>query len=621
LLWDHAYPVAQAQTLLVYGEWPALGQVTTFFINNGPMQAYVVLLPLLVFGSWWCIFWFGTTLNVLAVPLIYRLLRDVAGEPEAVAGSLLYAAGPWVVHFGRATWAGGLTPVAGALILALLLPALAGPGRRKRGLRIFGAFVALAVYAQSYLLGFIITPVQVGLLLVLRRRQVQRRAFVAGLLVFAAAAGVYVYTLARDAQAQGIRVDRFGQAAEGPLSLRSGPLYLAVLYVTGLDFQTEPVPVEARPAALAALARAANLGAGALLALGLGRALLGALRRKPEAWLDVALATWWLVPVAALSFSFRDPYPWHALTSLPAGHLLAARGAGWLWREARPLRSLLLAAGLVVAATWLAQLEVERRFRAEHPIAPNVMDLDRLTLDASLQVGAELRQLSADHATQHVFALLPAPDAAAWSLRPLETTTWFDDPNLLIFPLDQAAIYVRPGRGAPPTPYALAQRETVLAFPPDDYVAYDVFPARTRQQVLDLLQVVVDWPSDTGRSLLGYSAAGDWRAGQVTRLTTFWAIESLPEGYTNGLYGPYAHLNAPDGRTVANVGAQALEGYYHRLGHVYVQPLEVTVPAGSAPGKYELELGLYDGVHQAGTQFYSPLGQRPFYTTTVAIGE
>ena len=43
----------------------------------------IVLLPLIVFSSWWCIFWFGTTLNVLAVPLVYRLLRDLGDEPAA----------------------------------------------------------------------------------------------------------------------------------------------------------------------------------------------------------------------------------------------------------------------------------------------------------------------------------------------------------------------------------------------------------------------------------------------------------------------------------------------------------------------------------------------------------
>jgi hypothetical protein len=329
---------------------------------------------------------------------------------------------------------------------------------------------------------------------------------------------------------------------------------------------------------------------------------------------------WWLVPVAALSLSFRDPYPWHALTSLPAGHLLAARGAAWLWRGPRWARPLLLAAGVLVAGTWLAQLEVEHRFRAEHPVTTSAADLDRITLSTSLQVGAELRRLADALATRHVFARLPPPTAAAWSLRPLMTTAWFDDPNLLVAPLGEAGLYVRLGRDAPPAAYSLARRDAVLALPPADYVAFDVFPARTRQQWLELLPVPVDWPSDTGRTFLGYGVEGDWRAGQSVRVTTFWAIEALPDGYQNTLYGPYAHLNAPGGQTVVNVSAPAREGYYHQLGHVYIQPLDIAVLGEAAPGEYELELGLYDGVHQAGTQFHSPQGPRPFYTVPVNLG-
>jgi hypothetical protein len=73
LLWDHAYPVAQAIGLAAEaGEWPQLGQPTTFFFSNPPLQAYLSLVPWLVFGSFWLVIWAMTSLNVLAVPLLCR---------------------------------------------------------------------------------------------------------------------------------------------------------------------------------------------------------------------------------------------------------------------------------------------------------------------------------------------------------------------------------------------------------------------------------------------------------------------------------------------------------------------------------------------------------------------
>jgi len=621
-LWDHAYPIAQAQQLLSNGEWPAFGQVTTFFLNNPPGQAYLSLIPVAVFGAWWCAIWFFTTLNVLAVPLLYRLGHDLFGKREAIIGACLLAVSPWVAYYSRATWSGSLTPIATTLILTLLLPALSGSPRRRNGWRIFAAFVVLTIFTQSYLLALFIVPLQTGLLLVMRARQVAWRAIAAGGMVFAAVTGIYIYNLARDWPNQTARLTRFVQAAEGPLELRSGALYLAVIYVTGLDFRTQPLPPEAVPPIMPPLTTGSAYAVGGALALGVVLALRSLGQRDREAWANASLLVWWLTPVALLSFTHRGLYPWHAMTTLPAGHLLAARGIDWIWDKRRWLTPLLLIGGVFTVGVSFANLEVDHAFNAAYPIykKDDPEAFDRLTLRSTLRIGEVTRQLADAYRIREAFTRLPEPDLAAWSQRPINTTRWFADPDLLIVPEGQASLYVRLGRGAPPPPFELAQRAALLDFPANDYVAFDIFPAMDRDAMLSLPQTRLDWPSNTGRTCLGYTLSGDWRVGHAATVTTYWLIEHFPENYTEFLYGPYLHLNTAEGATLVNASAPGLEGFYHRLGHLYIQPIHVSIPADAHPGQYQLELGLYDGVHQAGATFFPPNDTpRPFYTTTVVI--
>jgi len=622
MLWDHAYPIAQAQRLLSEGAWPALGQVTTFFFNNPPGQAYLSLIPILLFGSWWCTVWFFTTLNVLAVPLLYRLGRDLFDERVALIGSFLLAVSPWVTYFSRATWSGAITPISTALILTLLLPALSGLPRFRRGWRMFGALVVLTVFSQSYLLALIIVPVQIGGLILLRVRRLPWRAVLAGGLVFAVATGVFTLNLARDWPNQTDRLTRFFLAAEGPLTLRHDALYLAEIYVTGLDFRTQPLPPTTVPPILLTLVRVTAYGLAGALALGVVLGLKNIWQRKRDAWISAALMIWWLTPVALLTLTHRGLYPWHALATIPAGQLLAAGGLRWLWGERRWLSPLVLAGGAILAGVSFANLQIDNVFNASHPISATdtTEAFDRITLQATLQVGQMTRRLVDTYQIKDVFARLPEPDLAAWSQRPVHTISWFNTPNLLILPQDHASLYVRLQAGTPPPLLKLSERVAVIQIPPNNYVAFDIFPKMDWAAMRSLPQIRLDWPSDTGRTFLGYTLAGDWRAGRTGTVTTYWLIETLPDNYTQFLYGPYLHLNTANGATLVNSTARGIEGYYYRRGDLYIQPIAVPIPGDARPGQYQLELGLYDGVHQAGTTFF-PANEAPrrFYTTTVAI--
>ncbi len=101
------------------------------------------------------------------------------------------------------------------------------------------------------------------------------------------------------------------------------------------------------------------------------------------------------------------------------------------------------------------------------------------------------------------------------------------------------------------------------------------------------------------------------------QLTVYWLIEALAEERNGWLYAPYAHLINAQGRQAANVSAPGLSGHYYRLGDVYLYRIDLPdLPAGD----YQLELGLFDGLHQLGITFL-PSGDtpRPFYRASLTL--
>lgn len=210
---------------------------------------------------------------------------------------------------------------------------------------------------------------------------------------------------------------------------------------------------------------------------------------------------------------------------------------------------------------------------------------------------------------------------AAWTGLPGRTVSWFSEAGLWVAPLEQPAVYVRLARGGPLTLPPYAERVAAVDLGNADVVVIDRLPAWTRAQAAALPAVRLDWPSEAGRTLLGYTWEAPPRPGQTVTLLTFWLIENVPPDVGEYLYGPYLHLNAPGGGTVVNVNGLAIEGYFPRPGDLLLQPINVPIPNDLPPGDYGLELGLYDGVHQVGTTFFPPSGiPQPFYTAVIAVG-
>lgn len=384
-LWDDAYPMAQALRMVAGEGWPRLGQQATFFFNNPPGQEYLTLLPVLAFGTLWGVFWWTAALNVLAVPALYRLGRLLGSERLGLIAAFLFATSPWVLLFSRQTAAKSLTPVAATVVLTWLIGALA----RRDGRRLVGATAVLAVYIQTYTLGLLVMPVQAVLALATRWRHIPRRAGALGAALVILSAGSYGLALSADWEAQAGRLRAFSAAAEGGLQLRAGFAHLATIYVTGREYQGQTAgrPEDVTPAWLAQIVEVGAFGMQALLVIGLGVAGGRWWRRAPHGWAYGAVLLWWLTPLALLSVATRDPFPWHAMNTLPAGHVLAALGVDWVWGRRRALSPLMLGLAVALAGVAWLSFDIDTRFNRAYPVHPASTDdaLDRLTLAAAGQ--------------------------------------------------------------------------------------------------------------------------------------------------------------------------------------------------------------------------------------------
>ena len=94
----------------------------------------------------------------------------------------------------------------------------------------------------------------------------------------------------------------------------------------------------------------------------------------------------------------------------------------------------------------------------------------------------------------------------------------------------------------------------------------------------------------------------------------------MPDTRGQFIFGPYLHLVRADGALAVNVSSPGLPGYYYRQGDLYVETIDVPIPSDLSAGTYGLDMGLYDGLHSAGTAFH-PAGQtpQPYYHTQAAV--
>jgi hypothetical protein len=552
---------------------------------NPPGMSYLMAVPWVLFCSQWGAGYFSTALNLLAVPLSYRAGRLAGGRAVGLAAAALVAINPWVIYFSHGTWVQGLLPFWTALACALLLAALFG--RAPRGRWLFAALLALAGLTQMYLLA-LLSLAPAGLILLLNRRRLPWRALLAGAAALAAATGLFGWQLARDWTDQAPKVARFFETGT-PAHFDRAALNHAARMVTGADYEYV-FGNDGSPAWLVrrALGQIVATALGAALALGGLRAGWRVARRRPDADLWLAVLIWWVVPIAALTYTSHPVDIAYLLLSLPAGYVLAAPILAPIARGRLGLAAL-GAYSFVLIAAGTAQVAAQ----------PAGQSLDELSIAGAMQLRPVAQSLADQYHLDEFYTSLDSASLTAKVGRPLRAVSWVPLPQVELFQVGHPAVYMRAGSSRA-TPLRLASPVGEVDYPGPAVVSFDLIRAYTRAELDALPQHAVGWPSAQGLTLVGY----DLELGNQA-LWVYWTVDALVDGREHWLYAPYAHVVDAQGRMAANAGAPGLPGYYYRPGDVFLS--HITMPP-LPTGDYRLELGLYDGVHGLSLSLEPPGG-------------
>jgi hypothetical protein len=293
----------------------------------------------------------------------------------------------------------------------------------------------------------------------------------------------------------------------------------------------------------------------------------------------------------------------YLVLTVPAGYVLSAPVLAWAGR-----RWWGVGLGLLLAVHSLALVSAGGALAAARPIGSS---LDEMSLAAADGFGRHVRALAEQHQLEAVYVPLQAATLSARAGLDLSAVNWVNLPQVPQLVVGRPALYVQLGRGAPPPALRLAERVDLLEFPGQDFVAFDRLPAYSREELSQLPEHGVAWPSEQGLTLIGFD-----EPDADGRLRLYYAVDALAPDRHEWLLGPYAHVVDETGQVVANVSAPGLPGYYYRQGDVFMAEMQLpSLPAG----RYRLELGLFDGVHGAGVTFVTPGGTAGFYETEVML--
>lgn len=613
---DQSYPAFQALGLLDAGVWPLIGQPSSVFLDNPALMPYLQALPLLLFRSPWAVQGFILVLNSAAVWFVWRTATDMLGRRAGWLAAFVFAVNPWVVFFSRMTWVQSLLPFFMAVIAWGLWPTFVDERAAPR--RFLAGGVAVTLMTQTYIQAWGVLP-QIVLLLIFFRRRVPKRAFLAAVGVFLAATLLYILGLSTRADVNTTKAAGF--LAEGWQGLTSIGLRHALRLVNGIDFRSAYAAGNPPGRLWPTLSAIAVIIMTVAFLSGLIQAGLALRREGRERRLATVLLSWFFIPVLLTSLKgVFDIHPHYLLLTLPAGQILAAWGVAPLLRTRSHAAtiSLLMVTGLIFA---------HELYRANELVArqPTMPEFNGWSLAAGAEVGRAMREMGlSDPGTypRRVVAEAEKEILSGLSATYVQPIRGVAYPDFIVLSAEQPLLYVIEGDGDIPlwlTPFFDAgSTRTISNAPGTQFAITKTLPAVVAQ-LADQPATQVEWPSEAGTTLVGYTLSGATTPGGMLDLITYWRVDELSPDRSEWYVATSYHLVDEIGGLINNIGIHGQWAHRWELGDVYVERITIPLPELAKPGDYSLEIGLFDSVRLQPYMLFGDGAPIPAYRIPVTI--
>mgnify|MGYP001063078293 CR=1 FL=1 len=603
--YDNAYPIYLAVSILS-GNLLLTGQPSSVFLDNPPLMSYLMTIPLLFWRSPWAVYIFVAGLNTVGIWFVYQLAKRSLGTTEGLLSAFLFAISPWIVRFSRMTWLPALEPVLIPLIAWLFWPILVEERLPPR--RTVATFIAITILTQTYIQSWLLL-FPVGLLMALFWQRISRQALKVGILVFIIFSLIYGIGIIQKWEANRTKLENF--LSKDKLHWTSEGVDHAVRLVSGWDFDyvhtrcSDDYPIRHRLSLIAHRLLALALVAGML------RAIIRLLWRDgKERRLATVLLVWFVLPILLMSISAHPVHPYYLLITCPAGHILAAWGGSLAFLNRR-IRWLALSMLFFIGALFGLNLYRSGEEVARHPTTGP--DFWGWSLEGGARVGKEVRDLCEEVKNGPCRISAKGHEALLTSLSIVSITIVpdLDFPNYIVLPGKEPLLYVLVN--TPPVTSTLGPLYEVfpdreLIFADGTHVSFLRILPYTKEMALELPDTIVDWPSETGLSLLGYSVDPLAQPGHPLHLVTYWRVEALYPERVERYVGAFYHFIDQNENMLVNISGHGQWGYRWEIGDIYIEQVQIPIPDNLAAGTYQIRLGPFDFVHVRNYNLYSSDG-------------
>ncbi|MEZ4518074.1 MAG: glycosyltransferase family 39 protein [Chloroflexota bacterium] len=618
--YDHSYSTYQALGLLDAGIWPVIGQPSSVFLDNPALMPYLQAIPLLIVRSPLIVQAFILFFNTIAIWFVYRAGRDMLRARAGLIAAFLFAVNPWVITFSRTTWVQSLVPFFMAVGAWGLWPAFTNDDAPPW--RFLAGALAIIAMTQTYVQAWGVLP-GIVILLLINRRSIPRKAFMAATAVFVTATAIYAAGLLTDSTANLAKLQGF-LGRGGELRLTSEGAEHALRLVNGLEFATTWAGGSASEPIWQAAGVAAVLGLGAALATGIVLAILAWSRGGRDRRVGTVLLIWFVFPILLTTLAgSQEVHPHYLLLTLPAGQLLAAWALSSLC-TCRTYTVVIVGFLLLVGAGFTHDIVRANQVVANNPVWP---DYDGWSLASAAALGDAITPRLDPPAAKEPARLAADGHSALLSGMTDRYVRAIDDdvvswPDFVLLPATGNLTYVREGDIQVPdwlAPYFSDDLEVVDLSPTDQFTILTTAEGAA-QQAADSLTNKVGWASEAGVSLDGYSLTGERYAGGTVDLTLVWRVDELAPDRGEWYISPNIHLVTNDGQIVANSGDHGLWAYDLVLGDVYIERLVIPIPDSADPGSYTISIGLFDPLRSVDYTMFDNGQPTPRLDIPVQIG-